>query len=276
MTYIYIDTNIFLDFYQSATEPIAVFEELEKQVESIILTEQTIHEFARNRTARLMDLADKIEKSAVVNIHTTSVVRDTAEYKAWIMARNAAKIATEALVVKMRSWIEQGELDPVFSSLSKLLEDGKTLFTTSDLIEKAKTRKLLGEPPTSPDKHTIGDELIWETLLEGCKSDLIIVSRDKTFSQNASLLKSEFDSSSRKLIAVTDKVSAALKMIGKPAEKIEEAEKVIEAVRVPKESGDASTCPQCGGSIKRRAYDDEQGVSCWSLECSACGFHETF
>ncbi|MBC8726753.1 hypothetical protein F6X37_36380, partial [Paraburkholderia sp. 31.1] len=48
---------------------------------------------------------------------------------------------------------------------------------------------MLGKPPTSPGKDTIGDELIWETLVACVKDDLIIVSGDKTFSNNIPVLK---------------------------------------------------------------------------------------
>lgn len=45
--------------------------------------------------------------------------------------------------------------------LFNILVTKSTLYsTTNSNIEKAKLRKLLGNPPTSSDKHTIGDELI--------------------------------------------------------------------------------------------------------------------
>jgi predicted nucleic acid-binding protein len=51
MTRIYIDTNVFLDFYQSATDRMAVFQQLFERVDCIILPEQTVKEFRRNRAA---------------------------------------------------------------------------------------------------------------------------------------------------------------------------------------------------------------------------------
>ena len=44
---------------------------------------------------------------------------------------------------------------------------------TQKNIFYANNRKLLGNPPTSPDKHTIGDEIIWEMILENIKDDYI-------------------------------------------------------------------------------------------------------
>jgi hypothetical protein len=39
---------------------------------------------------------------------------------------------------------------------------------------------LLGNPPSSPDKITIGDEVIWELLLAKLREDLIVVTGDGT------------------------------------------------------------------------------------------------
>jgi hypothetical protein len=57
--------------------------------------------------------------------------------------------------------------------------------------------------------------IIWETLLALCGNDLIIVSRDRTFLDNESLLRSEFNiDGKRRLLAVTD----SPRWIGKAAE----------------------------------------------------------
>ena len=89
---------------------------------------------------------------------------------------------------------------------------------------------MLGNPPTSPDKHTIGDELIWEMLLANMKEDLVVVTGDRTFLENESLLKEEFSSKTGKtLILITKKFSSALKVAVKtPSEKMIDFEKQID------------------------------------------------
>ena len=69
---------------------------------------------------------------------------------------------------------------------------------------------MLGNPPCSPDKYTIGDEVIWELLIENMKEDLIIVTKDYTFHENLSLLTEEYQQrTGRTLLLVTEKFSEA-------------------------------------------------------------------
>lgn len=53
---IFIDTNIFLDFYRSNNESLKIFEELNKYAESLIFPIQVFNEFRRNRISLLIDL----------------------------------------------------------------------------------------------------------------------------------------------------------------------------------------------------------------------------
>jgi len=62
MTLIYIDTNVYLDFYQAAHDTVAIFDELYEVRESLVITEQTGIEFARNRNSRLSQLVANIKK----------------------------------------------------------------------------------------------------------------------------------------------------------------------------------------------------------------------
>jgi hypothetical protein len=94
-------------------------------------------------------------------------------------------------------------------------------------ISNAQTRKLLGNPPSSPDKHTIGDEVIWELLLTNLHDDLIVVTRDSTYEQNMPLLKQEYQQTTggHKLLLVAKNLSEAVATIGKqPAPELIEAE----------------------------------------------------
>jgi predicted nucleic acid-binding protein len=226
MASIYIDTNVFLDFYQSATDRMGIFQELQGRVDCIVFPEQTVREFRRNRAARLSRLADQVEKSAHVNIHTAAIIQELPDFNKWVDARDAAKNHATAIATQLRTWARDEASDPVYQEFVKLYTHGTTMSTSNDALAKAHARKLLGDPPTSPDKHTVGDELIWETLLVHCGNDLIIVSRDRTFLDNQSLLSSEFNiDGKRRLLAVTDRLGDALKLVGKPSITIEQVEK---------------------------------------------------
>src|SRR5450830_1410101 len=63
--------------------------------------------------------------------------------------------------------------DPVLDAYENLTKICTFIETKEELITKAKTRKILGNPPISPDRHSVCDELLWEELLEFCDEDLI-------------------------------------------------------------------------------------------------------
>jgi predicted nucleic acid-binding protein len=48
---VYVDTNIFLDFYRRSGSSLAVFNDLRKLGHRLLFTEQTIEEFERNRAS---------------------------------------------------------------------------------------------------------------------------------------------------------------------------------------------------------------------------------
>jgi hypothetical protein len=273
MTLIYIDTNVYLDFYQATHDPVAVFDELYEVRENLVITEQTKQEYGRNRNSRLAQLVVNIEKSGSINPHTVSVVRDTPEFKEWLAAQRIAKTAVKKLAARINTWIADDDQDPVAKGVKRLI-DGMSFYVTNEAaIERAKLRKILGNPPTSPDKYTIGDELIWETLLEQCDKDLIIVSRDKTFLENYRLLRAEYHRPTRKLVSVTKNLSDALKAIGKPAIAIAKVEKEIKAAANDEIA--SGICSVCGTEMAEHGYDGSDGDSAWWLDCPNCG-HTAF
>lgn len=273
MTLIYIDTNVYLDFYQATHDRVAVFDELHEVRQNLVITEQTGQEFARNRNSRLAQLVGNIKKSNAMNPYTVSVVRDTPEFKEWLAAQKVAEAAVERLADRINTWIADEDQDPVTKGLKKLIDEMNFYDTKESAIDRAKLRKILGNPPTSPDKHTIGDELIWETLLEQCDKDLIIVSRDKTFLENYGMLRTEYDSKTRKLVSVTKNLSDALKAIGKPAVAITKAEKEVKAAATDEIV--TGICSVCGTKMEENGYDGSEGDSAWWLDCPKCG-HTAF
>jgi|APLak6261658528_1056013.scaffolds.fasta_scaffold03037_2 hypothetical protein len=269
---IYIDTNVFLDFYQSATDRLAVFEEIIARAEFIVLTEQTITEFKRNRIARLLELSRNIDKASTIQLYTTAVARELPGFGEWQKARDNVKAIAKEMTRELNSWIKDESRDIVLSEFNKLIKITSYIPTSDEQIERARRRKVLGRPPTSPDKHTIGDELIWEMLLERVQSDLIIVSRDKTFTENQSLLKSEFDcQGTRSLTLVTDSLSKAFEKMGKPSAKVKAAEEIVNQERHAAWQHDQTKCEKCDGVLEETGFEGSDGDEAWWLYCTKCG-----
>lgn len=224
---IFIDTNILVDFYQAAGERLKVFEKLYEYRGSLTFTSHSLDEFERNREKTLAWLLREFEKSMKgFQPFTTSIIQEAPEFTELIAARDEAQSKGKELAARLRAWIGTPDMDPVRSEFLRLYNDTavQTLHVTPDLIDKARTRKLLGNPPVSPDKWTIGDELTWETLLTLQATDLIVVSKDGTFHTYEGMLKAEFHQATGHQVNMTKKVSDALRLL-----KIEPAPVLVEA-----------------------------------------------
>jgi predicted nucleic acid-binding protein len=230
---IYVDTNVFVDFYQSAEDPMALLDELEKHRDILVSTSQTFSEFHRNRASVLLELIKRFEQSVEINPHTTSILRDLQEHADLIRARDVLKSKAKEVATRLKGILEDPTSDPVARKFNALFQpdNADLLKVTPETVSRAHMRKLLGQPPSSPDKHTVGDEVIWEVLLDNLKEDLIVVTRDKTYSLHKFIIQTEYRSrTSKDLLLITKKVSEALKRAGqRPSPKLLQEEKQVEA-----------------------------------------------
>jgi len=243
MTKLFIDTNIYLDFYRAASDRLSLFEELKKMRSSLIISEQGYKEFQRNRTVQLTKLSAEIERTTSTSIYTTAVVKDMAEHKEAIHLQSQIRKIGQELKKKIGVMLEPkpGD-DPVLDAYEDLIKISPPIPTKENLIAKAEVRKILGNPPTSPDRHSVCDELLWEELIDFCNDDLIIVSNDKTFTENKKILRDEFSKAHPgKNLEIVKSVSEALTILGKVSERLEatEAEMVFNIKQLTSKTADA-------------------------------------
>ncbi|MBI3410977.1 MAG: DUF4935 domain-containing protein [Planctomycetes bacterium] len=230
MARIYPDTNRFVDFYRTSHEKIVVLDELLKIAGSIVLTEQTITEFRRNRVSQLKKLIKQFrDASKSCNADKPALLLELPEYKELAELVSQCKKKRKEIVRHLEQLVEDEQKDPVAQRFLALAGDAALtkLKLTNETIDRAHKRKFLGNPPCSPDRYTVGDEVIWELLLENMKDDLIVVTEDGTFHENLSLLREEYQHrTEKKLLLVTKKLSEALELIGQnPTQELIEVEK---------------------------------------------------
>ena len=235
---IYTDTNWFLNFYRKALEDLAFLDDLVKYKGTLIITRQTINEFLRNRVTTLKVVISEFKNSVDLRPpHTTALLRSLPAHEELKSITEDYKKKAKGVSDYLQQVIEDDKKDPVAQKLLALWTDpAVTILEPSDeLVDKAFRRKLLGNPPTSSGKHTIGDELIWELLLANMKEDLVVVTGDRSFLDNKALLQEEFSSRTGKTLKdITEKFSSALKTAGKtPSEKLIKVEKQIAGKNLP-------------------------------------------
>ena len=171
---IFIDTNIFLDFYRIRKSNVSLkyLEEIEKHFDLIITTSQVEMEFKKNRQSVILESIGEVKKINNVNISVPAILSDAKAVEMiekW--KKNISKKQKE-----LRERIEKilknpTYNDPVFKSLQKLFSyksdinlnrENKVRFTIRNL---AKKRFLLGYPPRKKTNNSIGDAVNWEWII---------------------------------------------------------------------------------------------------------------
>lgn len=247
---IFIDTNIFLDFYRIRRTDISMkyLDEIVKHKDIIITSSQIEMEYKKNRQVAILESITEVTKKNNINLSVPAILTDSQALK----MLKKAKIEIDNQQEKLKLQIERilknpNQFDQVYKSLQKIFTNkseinlnrqNKIRFTIRNL---AKKRFLLGYPPRKKDDNSIGDSINWEWILKCAEitgKHIIIVTRDTDFgaiTENESYLndwlQQEFKqriSQKRKLI-LTNKLSKAFQLVEIPVSKemIEEEKSII-------------------------------------------------
>ena len=223
MTKIFIDTNVFLGLYESNKDTIEIFKDIEKLKSKLVFSRQVYDEFLRNRDRILRKLRYNIETINKIGMHSTSLIQSSAEYEQLKKIKRDFSKINQSLIQKIEEMIVDSSKDPIFSQFTQLYNNTSVMrIEKSDtLIQKAFFRKLAGNPPISSKKDTIGDEIIWESLLEHVTDDLILISRDSTYKEYSTFLTDEYLNKTKKSLFIVETLSEALKYVGEePSDKL--------------------------------------------------------
>lgn len=247
---IYVDTNWFLSFYQGVQDRDATLKKLREHTDLFVLTHQNIVEFRRNRGRLLKALRQKVLESTTIKPYTTGLTRGMPEHTTLVEAVAGVAKAAKTLAARIDG-IDAGVEDPVMDAFDYLVSKCQILDVTDAIVERAHRRKLRGIPPSSNKRQTIGDEIIWECLLEGCVEDLAVVSLDGDFIDNQEVLAHEFEAhkSHRNLVYVGERLSDALEKFSSLSP---------EEYRAEYGQDPYYRCDGCGGGNWRYAGPDEE------------------
>lgn len=234
---IFIDTNIFLDFYRIRKSDISLkyLNKIEKHKEIIITSSQVEMEFKKNRQSAILESISELKNLQKPKLNVPTIISDA---KAVDMIEKSSKDIKKQQD-RLKSRIEgilkyPSRNDPVYKALQKVFKsktpinlnrNNKQRYTIRNL---AKKRFLLGYPPRKNTDTSIGDALHWEWIIKCAEltgKHIIIVTRDSdfgTFYQGEAYLNDwlcqEFKdriNKMRKLI-LTDKLSTAFKLVDIP------------------------------------------------------------
>lgn len=222
---IFIDTNIILDFYRINNKDNVknIMTEINKYKKYLISTQQSDDEFLRNREKTMNEFINKLteQKNNPYSNNFIATLNEFNRYKDSIQTSNEL---INIILDKCKDLIDNISEDPVYNIYENIKEINKPYIRTDEIIDRAIKRKFIGNPPTS-SKNTCCDEIIWETLIQNCNSDLIIVSRDGTYKQNYNFLNIEYKNKTGNEFVIVDTISEAIRLNGiEPSKALENVE----------------------------------------------------
>lgn len=180
---LFIDTNIFLNFYHLSKDDLEELRKLEVLVDDgkliLYLPEQVINKFHRNRDVKLADALKKF-KQELLNNQFPQICKEYPEYIEMRRSINKYKKAKSQLLDKLQDDIDKTNLkaDHVIEAL---FNKSECIEITQDILTEAKVRYDLGNPPGK--KGSYGDAVNWISLLKNVpdESDIYFVSEDADY-----------------------------------------------------------------------------------------------
>jgi hypothetical protein len=231
---VFIDTNIFLDYYRVKGGDAAhrQLQMIERVKEHIITTYQVEMEYKKNRQAVILQTLQNMQKIDSALTNSAPLLLEAQPTK--MIKKLTKRITSQQAMLKEKV----GKIlsnpaynDDVYKSAQRLFKTNSELnlnrnkdarYTIRRLAHK---RFMLGYPPRKSGDTSVGDAVNWEWIIYCAKKrndDVIIVSRDKDFgiSHNGESyindwLKQEFKQrvNQRKDVTLTQKLTDALEKL---------------------------------------------------------------
>src|SRR6056297_914624 len=162
---LFLDTNVLLSFYHFNKDDTKELKKLNTLVRDnsikLLMTQQVIDEYYRNRTNKIKDSISKLKEQR----KAPKFPRIATSYKKYndvIEAYKNYDKEYQNLIEKIYEDIKNFTL-PADSIIKDLFKLSTVLEVEDFIIEKAKKRMIIGNPPGKKNSH--GDAINWETLL---------------------------------------------------------------------------------------------------------------
>lgn len=177
--HLFIDTNIFLNFYSYPEDDDGVIDELLENIspDKIVLhlPKQVANEFERNRESKLHVAVTDFQSSKLPNA-VPNHMRGTDAAKIYLEAIRNAESAKKTLIANATGLALQNDL-PVDRKIKEIFNKSQKYEEDDAVFKLAIERSQRGNPPGKGEG--VGDRYNWEALLQEVPSgDLHIVSKD--------------------------------------------------------------------------------------------------
>lgn len=192
---LFIDTNIWLDFYRAQNEAyIGLLDKVEGIASKIIVTHQLETEFKKNRQSVILSSLKLLHDHIPKRVPSVGVLAEAQEFK--MVSKGVDNVTTriKRLERKLLRMVEKPtDHDPVFQAVHRIFHRDDDLILTREerdaekrksIRERAERRFMHGCPPRKQNDTSYGDALNWEWMIDCAVSknaELVIVSRDADY-----------------------------------------------------------------------------------------------
>ncbi len=179
---LFIDTNIYLNFYHYTSEDLEELKKLAVAIENreikLYSTEQVIDEFKRNRESKIADALKKFHDQKL-NTKFPQICKEYEEFKSLKKLCKKYADAKDKLVQKLNIDIANRTLG-ADKIIDDLFDKAEILHSKKKILSAAKTRVDLGNPPGKDGSY--GDAINWEVLIAGAPNeDIYLITDDKDY-----------------------------------------------------------------------------------------------
>lgn len=198
MKYVFIDTNIYLNFYRRAEHNHAALEKLRVYIRKdqikLIVTDQVTGEFIRRRPDAINEVETKIEGLRNAFVYNLNDIESLPSYTGGKKTKGKLSEIVKRYRKEIDSEINQlsskykksviGSNAPTNRLIRILFNNAVSIVASDEIIQRSTNRTQRGFPPRK-GSGSIGDAINWEILLgHFSQYDLIVVSGDGDYSNN--------------------------------------------------------------------------------------------
>ncbi len=194
-TLLFIDTNIYLDFYRfrGSGTSLSMLKHFDGNLDRIITTTEVEMEYKKNRQNVILLSLNSIKPADIGNIVVPDFLKESQLNISIIKTRNQLTRKINKLRDRISKLLENPTYyDPVYKVLQRLFKAREQchLYRTRDrklrdeIRSLAQKRFTLGYPPKKDRDLSINDAINWEWIIhcaQNCSSDIVIVSRDSDY-----------------------------------------------------------------------------------------------
>jgi hypothetical protein len=187
---LFVDTNIWLDFYRARTEAgLQLLQHLEAVSDRIIVTYQLEMEFKKNRQVAILEGLQELKPPQ--QVPRLGILSDAKSTEILTKSLKEAQTRVNTLKTRLtRALAKPTAHDPVYQACQRIFHRDHGLVITREHIirrqikTKALRRFLLGYPPRKKNDTSFGDAFNWEWMIHCAlehNAELVIVSRDSDY-----------------------------------------------------------------------------------------------